>query len=167
MFHRGVMDKNRRAHGELGRGRLLAFLAASLLGLAGSTFAADATARLCGQFRQMLRAPSNERPPELQLVPPQDYGALDIDGDGVSDQVDGSCPGDIDTPGDPCLLTYSPSSGREQVEFSFRYGDAFSLWRYRSKVYAVAWANLRHTTDRSLKVYRLRKRGVHLVCSKL
>jgi hypothetical protein len=121
---------------------------------------------ICKQFRTLLNAPYKESS-RFQRLDARDYPNADIDGDDISDHVDGGCPGDIDTPGDPCLLTYTPSSSKRSVKFSFKYGDSFYLVRYKSKVYAVASGNLRFAPDASRKVYQLRKQSVRLICSNL
>jgi len=140
-----------------------------LLAAFSNTSAASEPPTLCEQFRQLLGTRSGLTPYALEAFPPDGWGEkripnLDVDGDGLSDEVRWFCPGSGSIiPADPCTLSIKLSSG---TEIAFEE-SRFYLARYHSRIYAVAAQSGLNREIGIGKIYRIEKSGVKLVCSKL
>jgi hypothetical protein len=93
------------------------------------------------------------------------YLNLDVDGDDVSDNVEGGCPASLEM-ADPCNLSIALSSGKEQF-YEFPFGERFYLVRHRGRVYAVVNHGGPGKNVGSRSVVSIDKNGINLLCKKL
>jgi hypothetical protein len=126
-----------------------------------------AEAPLCAEFRQLLKSDDIGRY-QLQLsAQPGDeeqYYNLDIDGDDVSDVVEGGCAASLQ-PADPCMLLLELSSGKK-FSFSFEVDERFYLVRLKSRIYAVA-TTASPSGGGAHSILRLDSAGINRICSEL
>jgi hypothetical protein len=138
-----------------------------LLSLSKPTVAGEPLA-LCEEFQKLLSTRGGLLAYELEAFPDRDGNKrvpnIDVDGDGLIDEMLWSCPGSGSlVPADPCAMSIMLSTGKN---FEFKE-SRFYLIQYRSKIYAVAIEMKLDGTVDKRKLYRVDGTGVNLICSKL
>jgi hypothetical protein len=132
------------------------------------------TSAPCEEFRKLLSIRGGLSPYKLEVPPDPDgnmrISNIDVDGDGVVDDVLWSCPGSGSViPADPCTLSIKLSSGKK-IEFQ---ESRFYLVQYAAKLYVMAadYTSVNqkkpNPADVKTKVYRVTQSGVELACPKM
>ena len=151
----------------------LFILGTALLAMS-TAIVAEESAPTCKEFQKLINTRGGISQYRLETVP-STGGAdripnIDIDGDGLIDELLWSCPGSGSVvPADPCTLSIKLSSGKT-ITFE---ESRFTLVRYRAQIYAVAadYALIDQMNpkpaDVKTKIYQINKTGAKLLCSKL
>ena len=122
----------------------------------------------CAELGKLLSQPGGTA--QYELLPAQGpdgnsrIQGIDLDSDGVAEDINWSCPGSGSRiPADPCILSIKLSSGPE-INFE---ESRFVLMKYRSRVYAVAAKIGPNQKTATRSIYRVSRSGVSLICPKL
>lgn len=144
------------------------------LATAVAAHAADSSAPICGEFRKLLHTQGGMSAYKIETPRDRDGNIrvpdIDVDGDGVADEVMWNCPGSASiVPPDPCVLSIRFASGKK---LEFEEARFYGIKR-ASKLYLVAEDYGRvdqrrpRAADVRKKIFGVDGSGVHLICSDL
>ncbi len=137
-----------------------------LFGLCGSAIGRESS-NVCDEFRKLTSVRGGLTAYELEAIPTQDAKKripnVDIDGDGISDDIIWFCPGSGSlVPADPCTVSVALSTGKK-IEFQ---QPRFYLVRVRSRIYAVSIEMKENNTPSKTTIFQVDKTGFKQVCPK-